>query len=41
VLGCQVATTVGTNEDFDLVRRLGADQVINFREEKVEAYVEF
>jgi NADPH:quinone reductase len=40
VLGCQVATTVGTNGDFDLVRGLGADEVINFREEKVEAYVE-
>jgi len=40
VLGCQVATTVATNEDFDLVRRLGADEVINFREEKVEQYVE-
>ena len=38
-LGCQVATTVATNEDFDLVRRLGADEVINFREENVEAYV--
>jgi NADPH:quinone reductase len=36
VLGCQVATTVGTNEAFVLVRRLGADEVINFREEKVE-----
>lgn len=40
MLGCQVARTVGTNEDFDLVRRLGADEVINFREEKVEAYVQ-
>lgn len=38
-LGCQIAITVGTNEDFDLVRRLGADEVINFREENVEAYV--
>jgi NADPH2:quinone reductase len=34
-----VATTVGTNEDFDVARRLGADEVINFRGEKVEAYV--
>jgi NADPH:quinone reductase len=40
VLGCQVAATVGSNEDFDLVRSLGVDEVINFREEKVEAYVE-
>jgi len=38
-LGCRVATTIIANEDADVVRKLGADDVINFREEKVEEYV--
>jgi NADPH:quinone reductase len=34
-----VATTVEKDDDFELARQLGADEVINFREEKVEQYV--
>lgn len=37
--GAQITTTVGSDDDFDLARRLGADHVINFRTEKVPDYV--
>jgi NADPH2:quinone reductase len=37
--GARVATTVQSDEDGDLARSLGADDVINFRQESVESYV--
>jgi len=35
IAGCEVATTVSSNEKADFVRELGADCVINYREEDV------
>ncbi len=37
--GCRVAATIGADEDDTVVRRLGADDVINFRRENVQEYV--
>ncbi len=37
--GARVYTTVLKNEDFALVKSLGADEVINAKEEEVEKYV--
>lgn len=37
--GATVYTTVLKNEDFDLAKSLGADEVINAKEETVEMYV--
>lgn len=39
-LGCKIATTICANEDAELVRALGATEVINVREESVDAYVQ-
>ena len=39
-LGCRVAATIGAEEDDAAVRKLGADDVINFRNENVKEYVE-
>ena len=38
-LGCRVAATIGGDEDDAVVRKLGADDVINFRKETVKEYV--
>lgn len=37
--GAIVSTTVSTNEKADLVKKLGVDHVINYKEETVEEYV--
>lgn len=37
--GAQIATTVGSDDEFDLARQLGAHHVINFRTETVPDYV--
>lgn len=37
--GAHVATTVSTDAKADLVRSLGADEVVNYRTESVDAYV--
>ncbi len=39
-LGARVATTVASGEAVALARSLGADETIDYREEKVEAYVD-
>jgi NADPH:quinone reductase len=39
-IGARVATTISSNEAGDLARSFGADETINYREEKVESYVE-
>jgi alcohol dehydrogenase len=38
-IGCTVITTVGSAEKADLARALGADHVINYREERFEGVV--
>jgi NADPH:quinone reductase len=38
--GARVATTVASGEAAELARSLGADETINYRDEKVEAYIE-
>jgi NADPH:quinone reductase len=38
--GARVATTVSSREAAEMARSLGADETINYREEKVEAYVD-
>lgn len=38
--GAKVAATVSSNEKAEIAQRLGADEVINYREEKVEDYVQ-
>lgn len=38
--GARVATTVSTEAKAQAARRLGADEVVNYREEPVDAYVE-
>jgi alcohol dehydrogenase len=35
-MGCTVITTVGSNEKFDKAKALGADHVINYREDRFE-----
>jgi NADPH:quinone reductase len=40
VIGSRIATTVATNDDSEIARRLGADEIINYREEKVDEYVD-
>jgi NADPH2:quinone reductase len=37
--GAKVFTTVTKNEDFELAKKLGADEVINAKEEDVEKYL--
>ena len=38
--GARVATTVSSDSKAEIARRLGADEVINYREESVDAYVQ-
>jgi alcohol dehydrogenase len=38
-MGCTVITTVGSNDKIDKARALGADHVINYREERFEGVV--
>jgi alcohol dehydrogenase len=38
-MGCTVITTVGSNEKIEKARALGADHVINYREERFEGVV--
>ncbi|GAA3968047.1 zinc-dependent alcohol dehydrogenase family protein [Allohahella marinimesophila] len=38
--GCRVATTVSSKEKADIAKRLGADEVIDYTLEQVEAYVQ-
>jgi NADPH:quinone reductase len=38
--GARVATTVPSNQAADLARKLGADETINYLEEKVQSYVD-
>jgi NADPH2:quinone reductase len=40
VIGARIATTIDRTEDTELVRSLGALEVVNFHEEKVEQYVD-
>jgi alcohol dehydrogenase len=35
-MGCTVITTVGSNDKFEKARALGADHVINYREDRFE-----
>ncbi|MFI4911791.1 MAG: zinc-dependent alcohol dehydrogenase family protein [Sedimentisphaeraceae bacterium JB056] len=39
-LGAKVATTVSSERAADIARELGADEIINYREESVEDYVQ-
>ena len=39
-IGAQIATTVGENEDSEIARSLGANEIINYRQEKVSQYVD-
>ena len=38
-IGCTVITTVGSNDKIDKARALGADHVINYREDRFEGVV--
>ncbi|WP_342362875.1 zinc-binding dehydrogenase [Terrarubrum flagellatum] len=38
-IGCTIYTTVGDDSKFDLVKKLGADHVINYRKERFEGEV--
>jgi len=38
--GARVATTVSSDSKAEIARRIGADEVINYREESVDAYVQ-
>lgn len=38
--GARVATTISTPDKAEIVRGFGADEIVNYREEAVEAYVE-
>src|SRR5690606_19387324 len=38
-MGCTVITTVGSNDKIDKAKALGADHVINYREDRFEGVV--